>query len=436
MANVLIVDDEPGFTSGIAEFLQLKSHSVSTANTLSAARDALADRLPDVLLLDLILPDGSGLEVFDTFDNHRPEKIIIITGHSGVKSMIEGIAGDGVSYMTKPIEPRDLLGMLDTVTSDNEDDVQREAAHFGELVGDSKPMQEVYEQIERVAATDSTVFIQGESGTGKELIAEALHRRSGRKGNFVAVNCGGLSGELVSSQLFGHEKGSFTGADKRHIGFFERAQDGTLFLDEITEMPIEMQTHLLRALETSRVLRVGAETEIPVNARLIAATNRDPADAIRDGSLREDLYYRLQVFPIRLPALSARNGDIALLARHFLRELNEKQQSQKAFSDEALARLEAHSWPGNVRELKHTVHRAFIMSDGNVIAISDHFDDQLIADIEGIRVGRSIADVERDLINATLEHFDGDKKAAAASLGISLKTLYNRLKEYETDASA
>lgn len=436
MANVLIVDDEPGFTSGIAEILKLKDHSVTTASTLSAAREALSERLPDVLLLDLILPDGSGLEVFDSFSQRRPEKIVIITGHNGVKSMIERIAGDGVSFLTKPIEPRDLLGMLDTVTSEGEDDVERDAAHFGVLIGDSEPMRQVYAQIERVAATDSTVFIQGDSGTGKELVAEALHRRSGRKGDFVAVNCGALSNELVSSQLFGHEKGSFTGADKRHLGFFERAQDGTLFLDEITEMPIEMQTHLLRAMETAKVLRVGGEKEIPVNARLIAATNRDPAEAIRDGTLREDLYYRLQVFPICLPPLAARSGDIALLAQRFLDELNAKHDMKKTLSKDGLAQLESHSWPGNVRELKHTMHRAFIMADNDVVTFPKNFDQPMGGDIEGLRVGRSIADVERDLINATLEQLGGDKKAAAATLGISLKTLYNRLKEYEADASS
>jgi len=429
MAHVLLVDDEPDFSSGIAEFLRIQGHTAVTANSLEAARHALAERHPDVLLLDLMLPDGSGLELFDAFEDRRPQKIVIITGHTGIKSMIGGMAGDGVSYMKKPIEPRELLGTLNTVT-DGSDEEDESNAHFGLLVGESDAMQEVYTKIRQVAPTDSTVFVQGESGTGKELVAEALHRLSERSGAFVPVNCGGLTQDLISSQLFGHEKGSFTGASKRHAGFFERANNGTLFLDEITEMPIEMQTHLLRVLETGKVLRVGAEEEVSVNARLIAATNRDPAKAVKDGTLREDLYFRLRVFPIDLPPLRARLGDIELLLQHFIEELNTKHSTQKALSDDALEAFKRHQWPGNVRELKHTLHRSYIMATGDNIEAPTHFDGQLNADIAGLSAGRSIADVEKDLIMATLKQLGGDKKAAAASLGVSLKTLYNRLKEY------
>jgi DNA-binding NtrC family response regulator len=297
-------------------------------------------------------------------------------------------------------------------------------------------MLAVYEIIRQVARTDSTVFLQGESGTGKELVAEAIHSLSGVSGPFVPVNCGSLSKDLLSSQLFGHEKGSFTGASRRHAGFFERATDGTLFLDEITEMPAEMQTHLLRALESGKILRVGAEKEFPVNARLIAATNRDPGKAVKSGKLREDLFFRLRVFPITLPPLRDRSGDVQRLSRFFLAQLNAKHSTNKNLTDESLQRLEQHSWPGNVRELMHTVHRAYIMSEGDEVNVPHRFDADLPSDIEGLRVGRSIADVEKDLILATLEQLDGDKKAAATSLGISLKTLYNRLKEYgETDGA-
>lgn len=431
MAQVLIIDDEPSFTSGLAEFLRLQEHSVTTANTLAAARQALGKGVPDVLLLDLMLPDGSGLELLDAFANKRPQKIVIITGHSGIKSLIGGMAGDGVSYMKKPIEPRDLLGLLNAVSGSSTEPVESSESRLGQLLGASDAMQGVYEQIRQVAPTDSTVFIQGESGTGKELVADAIHRLSDLGGAFVPVNCGGLSTELVSSQLFGHEKGSFTGANKRHAGVFERANNGTLFLDEITEMPVEMQTHLLRVLETSRILRVGAEEEIGVNVRLIAATNRDPLQAVKDSELREDLYFRLRVFPIALPPLRERRGDVGLLAEHFLSELNASNDTEYKFSDDALAALDKHSWPGNVRELKHTVHRAYIMAKQDLVHAPDRFDDVLPGDVEGLRVGRSIADVEKDLIIATLEQYQGDKKAAAASLGVSLKTLYNRLREYE-----
>ncbi len=435
MAYIQIVDDEAGFTSGMAEFLRLHDHKVATANTITAARELLNERTPDVLLLDLMLPDGSGLELFDAFETKRPAKIIVITGHTGVKSLIGGMAGDGVSYMKKPIEPREMLGMINAVAVDSGPESAEDVVKTGLMIGDSDVMQAVGTKLRQVAPTSSTVFIQGESGTGKELAAEAVHRLSDRCGPFVPVNCGGLSKELISSQLFGHEKGSFTGAAKRHAGFFERAHGGTLFLDEITEMPMELQTHLLRVLETGRFLRVGGETEIPTDARLIAATNRDPAEAVREGLLREDLYFRLQVFPLVLPPLRQRQGDVELLAQHFLNSLNRDNNTEKVFSEGALQQFSSHQWPGNVRELKHTVHRAYIMAEGDVVEALETFDD-LHVEVEGLSVGRSIADVEKDLILATLKQYGGNKKAAAESLGVSLKTLYNRLNEYGEDATS
>jgi DNA-binding NtrC family response regulator len=436
MAKILIVDDEADFSSGIAEYLELKGHSVVSTNTVSAARDALRLTRPDAVVLDLMLPDGSGLELLDAFADHRPEKVVIVTGHAGVKNLIGGMAGEGVSYMTKPVDPRELLSLLGQVSEPRPKKEPTGEGHFGLMIGESPAMLAVYEIIRQVARTDSTVFLQGESGTGKELVAEAIHSLSGVSGPFVPVNCGSLSKDLLSSQLFGHEKGSFTGASRRHAGFFERATNGTLFLDEITEMPAEMQTHLLRALESGKILRVGAEKEFPVNARLIAATNRDPGKAVKSGKLREDLFFRLRVFPITLPPLRDRSGDVQRLSRFFLAQLNAKHSTNKNLTDESLQRLEQHSWPGNVRELMHTVHRAYIMSEGDEVNVPHRFDADLPSDIEGLRVGRSIADVEKDLILATLEQLDGDKKAAATSLGISLKTLYNRLKEYgETDGA-
>jgi len=435
VAHILIVDDEAAFANGMAEYLRMKGHSAAVAETLSQARKGLVEKTPAVVLLDLMLPDGSGLELFDAFEEKPPRKIIIITGHSGVKSIIGAMAGDGVMYMKKPIEPRDLESILNALGEDASASTDQApgTAHFGLLLGDSPAMQTLYKTMRQVAVTNSTVLIQGESGTGKELVAEAIHKLSGREGRFIPVNCGGLTKDLISSQLFGHEKGSFTGADQRHVGFFERADKGTLFLDEITEMPLEMQTHLLRVLETGKVLRLGSERELPVNTRLLTATNRDPAKAVRDGQLREDLYFRLRVFPLVLPPLRERTGDIALLAERFLAELNSQNDTHKCFSAEAQKKLEQHVWPGNVRELKHTVHRAYILSDKDIVEMPERFDEDLPGGIEGLSVGRSIADVERDLIFTTLKHFDGDKNAAAATLGISLKTLYNRLKTYEND---
>ncbi|MGA9575369.1 MAG: sigma-54 dependent transcriptional regulator [Lysobacterales bacterium] len=433
MAHILIVDDEEALATGMAEYLRLGGHTAETANSLEQAHAILDRQHPTVVLLDLMLPDGSGLELFETFEHKPPQKIIMITGHSGVKSIIGSIVGDNVIFMKKPIEPRDLEGILNTL--DNEDAADTKytsgSEHFGLLLGDSAAMQALYKTIRQVAGTDSTVLIQGESGTGKELVAEAIHKLSGCDGRFVPVNCGGLTKDLLSSQLFGHEKGAFTGADQKHAGFFERADHGTLFLDEITEMPKEMQTHLLRVLESAKVLRLGSERETPVNARLLAATNRDPAAAVREGDLREDLYFRLRVFPVILPPLRERKGDVTLLAERFLADLNERHKTRKCLAPEALQQLERHTWPGNVRELKHIIHRAYIMAEQDLVQVPERFDEDLPSKIEGLSVGRSIADVEQDLILSTLEHFDGDKRAAAATLGISLKTLYNRLKDYE-----
>jgi len=434
MASVLIVDDEVSFSSGLTEYLELQGHSVYAGNSLASARELLTGKHPDIVLLDLMLPDGSGLELLDELREDRPSKVVIMTGHKGVKSLIGRMDGDGISYLTKPIELRQLVAMVNSVSAGEKTrDAKTGPGDFGLMIGRSDAMQKIYRIIEQVAAADSTVLIRGESGTGKELVADAIHRLSDQDGPFVPVNCGSLAKDLLSSQLFGHEKGSFTGATRRHVGFFERAQYGTLFLDEITEMPLDMQSHLLRALETGKILRVGGEEEITSNARVVAATNRDPNRAIRDGKLREDLYFRLQVFPIQLPPLRERADDIPRLAEHFLGRLNDKHGASKRFDDCAEDRLRQHLWPGNVRELKHAIHRAYILSDGDRVEIPEHIGDDVVPDVEGVRVGRSIAAVERDLILATLEHYGNNRKAAAASLGISQKTLYNRLKQYESE---
>ena len=440
MASILVVDDDSLFTSGIAEFLRRYDHEVETVSSLAAARSALATSTPSMVLLDLMLPDGNGLELLDELTSHPNLKVVISTGHSGVRSFIGKVEGENVSYLTKPIDPRELIGLINLVRDDDEDEDAEDAAlgraNFGILIGESPSMRKVYEKIRQVAPMHCTVFIRGESGTGKELVAEAIHQVSGRNGRYVPVNCGGLSKDLVSSELFGHEKGSFTGAAKRHTGFFERANGGTLFLDEITEMPLDLQTQLLRVLETDTVIRVGGEEEISVDTRLLAATNRDPFAAIEDGKLREDLYYRLQVFPIELPPLRERDGDVPLLAHHLIRELNKKYKTRKIIAPEALENVKTHRWPGNVRELKHAVHRAFVMAEDVIENIDvDDFATALQTRRSQPAIGRSIAEMEKDLILATLEHYDGDKKAAAATLGISLKTLYNRMNDYELDES-
>ena len=313
--------------------------------------------------------------------------------------------------------------------------------HFGIMYGVSPAMERLYQQVERVAATDATVLLVGESGTGKELIANAIHQVSARsEETFVAVNCGAIPAHLIEAALFGHEKGSFTGAVRQHIGYFEHASRGTLFLDEITEMPVDMQVKLLRVLESGTFLRVGGDEEVKVDVRLIAATNRVLESAVRQGNLREDLMYRLAVFPVRVPPLRERGSDIELLAQHFLQELNEKNNTQKTFSRSSLDVIRSYSWPGNVRELKNVVQRAFILATDTLNV------EECISDLSSKKptlhegylnffVGTPLAEAQREIILATLKHYSGNKRLTAEALGISLKTLYNRLKEYEPSAN-
>jgi DNA-binding NtrC family response regulator len=317
------------------------------------------------------------------------------------------------------------------------------------FLGSSAAMQEVLRLIERVGPTEASVLLTGESGSGKEVAARLIHESSPRRGKpFLAINCGAIPAGLIEAELFGYEKGSFTGAVRAHAGVFERAHGGTLLLDEVTEMPLEMQTRLLRVLESRKFYRVGASTEYSCDVRVIAATNRCPLTAVQTGQLREDLLYRLAVFPIDLPPLRSRGDDVELLANHFLLELNAQAMTQKRLSAHARMTLKQHSWPGNVRELKNCIERAFILGDnvlelapliqnaargadlgtsGELAANNGYARDRERLDI---RVGSRIYDMERSLIEATLDYFKGNKRRAADALGCSLKTLYNKLNGY------
>jgi DNA-binding NtrC family response regulator len=300
-------------------------------------------------------------------------------------------------------------------------------------------MATLFRRIRQVASSDATVFLSGETGTGKELVARALHELSQRRqAPFVALNCGAMSATLIESELFGHEQGSFTGADRRHHGVFAQADGGTLLLDEITEMDLAMQVRLLRVLETRTFHRIGGERPVHADVRLIAAANRDPLAAIRAGRLREDLYYRLMVFPIRVPPLRERGDDIEQLAQHFLAAHNRQAVTAKAFAPSALARLRSHPWPGNVRELRHLVHRLFLTADGDIDAVELDVAAAAPGDPTAVPVtiGMSLATAERHLIGATLSHCGGKKGEAARVLGISLKTLYARLGVYAAAAHA
>lgn len=296
-------------------------------------------------------------------------------------------------------------------------------------------MLSLYRQIERVATTEATVLLEGESGTGKELIAQAIHLSGIRAHrHFVAVNCGAIPAHLIEAALFGHEKGSFTGANRQQTGYFEHASGGTLFLDEITEMPPNMQVKLLRVLECGNFYRVGGSEAVQVDVRLIAATNRSLNDAVLEGSLRQDLMYRLAVFPIRVPPLRERTGDIELLAQFFLDELNREAGTNKKFSGNLTECLRSHRWPGNVRELKNMVHRAYILStdllDMRNSPSGGKISPRIINGLMNFTIGTALAEAQKEIILATLNHYSGNKRLTAQTLGISLKTLYNRLKEY------
>jgi len=295
-------------------------------------------------------------------------------------------------------------------------------------------MQAVYDLVGRVARTDASVLITGETGTGQEVVARTIHSLSRRsKEAFLPVNCGAISANLIESELFGHERGSFTGADRSHKGYFERAHRGTLFLDEITEMPLELQVRLLRVLETAAVTRVGGNESFAIDVRILAATSLRVEEAVAASKLREDLFYRLSVFPITLPPLRERGEDVELLAEQYLSDLNAASGTAKHFTRACLERLRRHSWPGNVRELKNVVERAFILAeeDVGVDSLPLGVTDAVPASSVMMRLGVPIAEAERRFILATLEQCEGDKKKAAKILKISLKTLYNRLNEYK-----
>jgi two-component system, NtrC family, response regulator AtoC len=443
MPHALAVDDDPNFLSALAELIELQGFTTKTACNLRDARAQVSHRTPDVALIDLYLPDGSGIDLLKDLEGGNSTEVVLMTGHADVESAVQALRLGASDYLTKPLDIGRLKSILANVASvqpvssviDGGPVEQPQGPdRLGLLLGASPPMQSLYEMMTRVAPTDASVFFIGESGTGKDMAAQTLHHLSKRsKAPFLPLNCGAISPTLIESELFGHERGSFTGAARRHQGYFERAHTGTLFLDEITEMPIELQVKLLRVLETGTVARIGGDQQVNVDVRVVAATNRDPQKAVNEGKMREDLLYRLQVFPILMPPLRDRGDDVILLADFFLGQLNERQGTAKRFTEESIDRLRTHSWPGNVRELKNVVHRAFIMADQE---ISPRCLPREVGGDSGIlrslhfQVGASIEDVEHRLIMATLDAYGGNKRKTADILGVSLKTLYNRLNSY------
>jgi DNA-binding NtrC family response regulator len=376
--RVLIVEDDVAIRKGLESAVRDLGSQPKSVGTAGEAGRAVEEFDPEVLIVDVHLPDGDGIEVLRAAREARPDRDgIVLTGQASIDSAVEALRAGASDYLMKPLRPAQLEVVFQRVaarrTLETEVETLRaelqETGKLGELIGKSALMVKVFDTVRRVARSNAPVLITGESGTGKEVVARTIHRLSRRAAApFVAFNCGAISPTLIESELFGHERGAFTGADKRRIGYFEEANSGTLFLDEITEMGPELQVKLLRVLEAKTVRRVGGTQDLRVDVRLVSATNRDPAEAIKEGKLREDLYYRLNVFPIALPLLSERPDDIALLAEHFRRHIEEQEKAGVTSWDPAALRaLEAYGWPGNVRELRNVVHRAYVMTEGDTI---------------------------------------------------------------------
>ncbi|GJH04562.1 sigma-54 dependent transcriptional regulator [Paraburkholderia terrae] len=444
MAHALVVDDDAFTLEALATVIKDEGLTVGTAGTLKEARAEILRRTPDIVFIDLQLPDGFGPALFGDLEPRAGVVFVVITGHATVESAVDALKAGAADYLVKPVNLQRVTAMLGRLPQAGDLKAEigalrgelRRMGRFGSMIGTSPAMQQVYDQISRVAPTALSVMLVGQSGTGKEVAAQTIHQMSARhKRDFIAVNCGAISPRLIESEMFGHERGAFTGADRQHQGYFERANGGTLFLDEITEMPIELQVKLLRVLETGVFMRVGSTREMITDVRLIAATNRDPELAVQEGKLRLDLYHRLNVFPIDLPPLAERDDDVELLAQSFLDELNTRHGMKKHFPSGVKDMLRSYTWPGNVRELRNYVQRAHIMSRPEsdstaVVPIQISLSTPAASSTVTIPFGMSLDEADRLLILATLQQCGGVKARTAEVLGISLKTLYNRLLDY------
>jgi len=445
--SALVVDDDTNFRESLSLLVTREGYDVRQGASLEEARRHLVAAPTDVVFVDLGLPDGNGIELLRDEPLAAGCEIVLITGNASVETAVDALREGARDYLTKPVDRQRLKSILAGVSRTHAYRAEvrslrgelRELGRFGSMVGQSPVMQQVYDLVERVAPTRAGVLITGESGAGKELVAETIHRLSARRHEpFLAVNCGAVATTLIESELFGHEKGSFTGADASRRGYFEEANGGTLFLDEISNMTRELQGRLLRVLETGTLMRVGGSETVPVDVRVIAASNRDPGQAVREGVLREDLYYRLNVFPIVLPPLRERGGDIELLADYFLATVNRREGSEKRWTPEARLSLQTYPWPGNVRELKNAVERAAITIGPQLLPDrgSRHPGPWPTPEsILQVRLGSTIEETERRLILATLADLGGDKRRTAEALGIGLKTLYTRLSVYRAAGS-
>jgi len=444
--SVLVVDDEPALREVLSLRIEDWGYQVTTAADAHDAERLIEESPPDLVLSDVVLPGTSGVELLKRL-KHRDDSlpVILITAHGNVDAAVDAMKAGATDFLTKPLNYTALRDLLQRMA----DDLRRReqttalvqrlstAGGPGGLVGGSRAMRKLYRTIELLASSDAPAIITGESGTGKEVVARTVHQLSSRRdGPFIAVNTAAIPEGLIESEIFGHEQGAFTGALRARAGCFELAHGGTLFLDEIGEMPLALQPKLLRILEDGRHRRLGGSKELSFDVRVLAATNRRPADAVRDGALREDLFYRLNVFELSLPALRERREDIPLLAQHFVQEFVRKHQVQvQGVSENAAALLQTYEWPGNVRELRNVVERAVIVARTGWIE-AEHLPPYIQAlQRDGsptlvLPGGITLAEAERLLILHTLERVGGNKAEAARQLGIDVKTLRNRLKSF------
>jgi DNA-binding NtrC family response regulator len=436
MEHILIIDDDPGFRTLLETILRDAGYQVTAGATAADARRLGGSASYHLVLTDLKLPDGDGLDVLRWFQSHAPEvPVIMITAFGTVVSAVEAMKLGAADYLGKPLSSPEELRVLVRNTLDQrrilrERDVWREQTETlfdpGELIAEDPSMAAPLELARKVAVTNATVLLTGESGTGKEVLARLIHRNSSRSGSvFVGVNCAALAPSLIESELFGHEKGAFTGAGTQHLGRFERANGGTLFLDEIGDVDANLQTKLLRVLQERSFERVGGSRVISVDVRIMAATNRDLKRRVAEGTFREDLFYRLNMFPIELPPLRQRPADIRLLARHFLRRgAKNLGKPEPQLSPSAIDALLSYAWPGNVRELENMMERMAILCTEEVTAA-----DLPIGPADPRRPLRW-KEIERQAIQEALMRNAGNRTHAARQLGISLRTLQYRLKEY------
>nr|WP_298414239.1 sigma-54 dependent transcriptional regulator [uncultured Halomonas sp.] len=440
-ASILIVDDEPGMQRYLNKALSSRFAMLETAGTLADA-EALRQRLHfDLLLVDVRLPDRSGIEWHEALETDRRSDIIFMTAYADLEMAIHALRVGASDFIMKPFRLEQLLSAVDRCLerrrlSRENFVLRRETAQLhatqGGMLGNSAAIREVQAIIERVAPTPSALMITGESGTGKELAARDLHRLSRRLGAFVPLNCGAVASELIESELFGHVKGAFTGAVKAREGLFTYADGGTLFLDEIAEMPLAMQAKLLRVIETKRIRPVGGEQEQPVDVRIVTATHRDMEQEVASGRFREDLYYRLNILTIRLPALRERPDDIALLAHHFSQHLS-KELGLPAlpWQHADLERMARYSWPGNIRELKNFVERCILLGRLPRDLLENSAGDRSDSASINVPLDWSIEALEKHHLLAVLEANNGNKSRAARSLGVSRKTLDRKLAAWQ-----